>query len=127
MLVLIVLITLWVYTGISKLVDFHGFKGAILNQSFSNEIGEYVAFIVPISELIIAGMLVFGKTRFLGLIASICMLCVFSTYVGLVWSEAFDRVPCGCAGIFESMGWGAHLIVNLILLGMSILSVVTRK
>ena len=109
----ILLIMLLGYTGIAKLIDFKGFRTAIFNQPFPNEWGEIKAVAVPVIELAIVGLLLFRTTRLIGFIGALIMMTIFSVYVGLIWMGAFERTPCGCAGILDAMGWGEHLAVNI--------------
>ncbi|MCH7411858.1 hypothetical protein MM213_00045 [Belliella sp. R4-6] len=118
-----VLVLVWVYTGIGKLTDFNSFRGAILNQPFPNDIGEYVSILIPIIEVVLAILLINTRTRVIGLVGSIALLSAFSTYVGLVWVGSFERVPCGCAGIIEQLGWKAHFILNLSLLILAMIGI----
>ncbi|MCH7408973.1 hypothetical protein MM239_06180 [Belliella sp. DSM 111904] len=115
-IILWTLIVMWTYTGVGKLVAYQSFRGAILNQPFPNAIGAYVSIIVPLVEVLLAILLINLKTRVLGFMGSIALMSAFTTYVGLVWVEAFERVPCGCAGILEYVGWEAHFYINLSLL-----------
>ena len=118
-----IFVLIWTYTGISKLIDFAGFRGAILNQPFPNDIGEYLSILIPIIEVVTAILLINRKTRAIGLIGSVVMLSAFTTYVGLVWVGAFERIPCGCAGILELLGWKAHFYLNLSLLILAMIGV----
>ncbi|MEB2778731.1 hypothetical protein SYJ56_25710 [Algoriphagus sp. D3-2-R+10] len=108
-----ILIILWTYTGFDKLIGFRPSRKAFHNQTFPAELAEVLAYAVPITELLIASLLLFSVTRWWGYLGSILLLTVFTTYVGLIWVGAFPRVPCNCAGLLESLGWGAHFWLNL--------------
>ncbi|MBN7817770.1 MauE/DoxX family redox-associated membrane protein [Algoriphagus pacificus] len=114
------LILLWTYTGLDKLIRFEGSKKAFLNQPMPNELEEILAFAVPGIELLLALLLLFSVTRWWGYLGSILLLTVFATYVGLIWVGAFPRVPCNCAGILESLGWGEHFVLNLGFIGVGV-------
>ncbi|WP_339705156.1 MauE/DoxX family redox-associated membrane protein [Algoriphagus aquimarinus] len=113
------LILLWIYTGTDKLMRWEESRKAFHNQTFPPELAEVLTVMVPFTELLIAGLLLFSITRWWGYFSSILLLTVFTTYVGLIWVGAFPRVPCNCAGILNSMSWAAHFITNsiFILLG----------
>jgi uncharacterized membrane protein YphA (DoxX/SURF4 family) len=114
-----VLILLWTYTGLEKLLDFKSNSKAFHNQVFPSEIAEILAYAIPIIELVLAILLIFKIIRWWAFMGSLLLLSVFSTYIGLIWIEAFPRVPCSCAGIIAQLGWGQHLILNLVLIAMS--------
>ncbi|WPR73740.1 MauE/DoxX family redox-associated membrane protein [Algoriphagus sp. NG3] len=115
-----ILILLWTYTGLDKLIRWDASRKAFLNQPMPNGLEEVLAYAVPIVELLIALLLLFSITRWWGYLGSILLLTVFTTYVGLIWVGAFPRVPCNCAGVIDSMGWAAHFWMNLGLIGVSI-------
>jgi hypothetical protein len=115
----LVLILLFSYTALDKLIRWQESRNAFHNQTFPSELAEVLTFAVPITELLIVGLLLFTLTRWWGYLASILLLTIFITYVGLIWVGAFPRVPCNCAGIIDSLGWGAHFALNLILIGLA--------
>jgi uncharacterized membrane protein YphA (DoxX/SURF4 family) len=111
---------LWTYTGLDKLIRFEQSRKAFHNQTFPPELAEILSYAVPITEIILAILLVLNISRWWGYLGSILLLTVFITYVGLIWVGAFPRVPCNCAGLIDSMGWTAHMILNLNLLILAI-------
>lgn len=116
----VLLILIWAYSGVEKLLRFEQSRKAFHNQTFPAELAEILSHSVPIAELLLALLLLFSITRWWGYLGSILLLTVFLTYVGLIWVGAFPRVPCNCAGIIESLGWGAHFILNMVLIGISV-------
>lgn len=114
------LILLWTYTGLDKLIRFPESRKAFHNQTFPADLAEILAYAIPISELLLACLLLFSLTRWWGYLSSLLLLTVFTTYVGLIWVGAFPRVPCNCAGLLESLGWAEHFWLNLGLIGLSI-------
>lgn len=114
------LILLWIYTGLDKLIRWEDSRKAFHNQTFPAELAEVLAYAVPMVELLIALLLLFSVTRWWGYLSSILLLSVFTTYVGLIWVGAFPRVPCNCAGLLESLGWAEHFWMNLGFIGMAV-------
>ena len=115
-----ILILLWTYTGLDKLIRWEASRKAFLNQPMPNELEEVLAFVLPGIELLLALLLLFSVTRWWGYLGSILLLSVFTTYVGLIWVGAFPRVPCNCAGILESLGWAEHFVLNMICIGIAV-------
>ncbi|OOG69926.1 MauE/DoxX family redox-associated membrane protein [Algoriphagus sp. A40] len=115
------LILVWTYTGMDKLVRFEDSRKAFHNQTFPSELAELLSYTIPGVELLIALLLLFSVTRWWGYLGSVLLLTVFITYVGLIWVGAFPRVPCNCAGILESLGWAEHFWMNLICIGIGVL------
>lgn len=115
-----VLILVFGYTGLEKFLRFDQSRKAFLNQPMPNWLEEYLAFLIPGVELLLALLLLFSVTRWWGYLGSVLLLTVFITYVGLIWVGAFPRVPCNCAGILESLGWAEHFFLNLICIGIGV-------
>ena len=123
-----ILIGIFGYTGLDKVIRFKDSRRAFHNQAFPAELAEFLTFSIPVVELLIALLLLFSVTRWWGYLGSILLLTVFITYVGLIWVGAFPRVPCNCAGILESLGWAEHFWMNLGLIGISIYGIwIERK
>jgi uncharacterized membrane protein YphA (DoxX/SURF4 family) len=116
-----ILILVWTYTGLDKLIRFEDSRKSFHNQTFPAELAEALSYLIPGVELLLALLLLFSVTRWWGHMGSILLLTVFITYVGLIWVGAFPRVPCNCAGILESLGWAEHFWMNLGLIGISVL------
>lgn len=115
-----VLILVFGYAGLDKLIRFSTSRNAFHNQTFPPDLAEALSYLVPGVELLLALLLLFSATRWWGYLGSLLLLTVFTTYVGLIWVGAFPRVPCGCAGIMESLGWAEHFWLNLSLIGISV-------
>ncbi|MDR7131667.1 putative membrane protein YphA (DoxX/SURF4 family) [Algoriphagus sp. 4150] len=116
----VLLVLLWTYTGLDKLIRWDTSHKAFHNQTFPAELAEILAYTVPMAELLIALLLLFSVTRWWGYLSSILLLSIFTTYVGLIWVGAFPRVPCNCAGILESLGWAEHFWLNLGFIGLAV-------
>lgn len=114
-----ILIAIWGYTGLDKLIRFKDSRNSFRNQTFPEELAEILSYAVPGVELLLALLLLFSVTRWWGYLGSALLLTVFTTYVGLIWVGAFPRVPCGCAGILDSLGWTEHFWLNLFLICLS--------
>ena len=116
---------LWVYTAVSKLVAFGDFKAALANQVFSHDMANVLAFAIPGVELLVALSLCFTRTRLIGLALSTFLMTVFTGYTALVLGGFYDKIPCTCGGVLNSMGWQTHLYFNIGWWVLGILSLVT--
>jgi putative oxidoreductase len=52
---------------------------------------------------------------------------LFTLYVIAILLGLFKRVPCSCGGIIGSLGWVAHLWLNLFFLTLSIIAIRYHK
>lgn len=118
---------LFFYAAVSKLVDFDTSKHEMLNQIFSRDISLILVWVVPITELVIVGLLIFNFTRLLGFYASLILLFVFSIYIAITMSGVFGRIPCSCGGILKNMGYWPHLIFNLLFIVLALLGIAIER
>ncbi|SEM74449.1 MauE/DoxX family redox-associated membrane protein [Mucilaginibacter sp. P25] len=114
---------MFLYTAFSKLVDMHHFTKAIRNQPFPKIVDPSLVVGVPLVEIITGVSLLRIKSRKFGLYASAILMLSFTIYVSLAVFNVFERVPCGCAGVFQQMSWTAHLVFNLFFLLLAILGI----
>lgn len=109
-----VLLLLWIYTGLNKLIHYDKFSFEAGRSPFLQHIAPFIAVVVPAGELVIAVLLIFKRTRVAGLYASLFLMTLFTGYVYVMLHYAYD-LPCSCGGIIELLTWEQHLVVNLML------------
>ncbi|WP_106604782.1 MauE/DoxX family redox-associated membrane protein [Chitinophaga ginsengisoli] len=109
-----VLLLLWIYTGLSKLIQYDKFRFEAGRSPFLQHVAPWVAVMVPAVELIAAALLISRRTRVAGLYASLFLMTLFTGYVYIMLHDAYD-LPCSCGGIIELLTWEQHLLVNCIL------------
>lgn len=110
--IVFLLVLLWTYTASSKLADFSGFKTEMANQPFSSAVTQLLVWTIPPIELLTAFLLLFNKTRLMGLYISFILMLLFTGYIALVLLGFYDRVPCSCGGVLKQLGWQAHFWFN---------------
>ena len=113
-------IFLFVYAAVSKLTDVQKFQVQIGKSPLLTDIAPFVAWFIPITEILVAGMLAIPRLRLMGLYASFSLMVIFTAYIIAILKFS-PHVPCSCGGILESMGWTGHLIFNasFVLLGLA--------
>ncbi|MCB0476071.1 MAG: hypothetical protein KDC69_10360 [Flavobacteriaceae bacterium] len=104
---------LFIYAATSKLLDFENFRAQIGQSPVLSAYADILALVVPIVELIIAAMLITKKLRLVGLLAFYILMVAFTAYIIVIMNFS-DFIPCSCGGILEKMGWGEHLVFNII-------------
>ncbi|SHG10970.1 MauE/DoxX family redox-associated membrane protein [Pedobacter caeni] len=120
----ILLIIMWAYAAISKLLELKAFKQALATQVFPVWIGKILVWVLPVVELAIVGLLLFQKTQILGMYASFGMMLLFTLYVGGAVFNIYERYPCACGGLFAKLGWKKHFRVNIFFTLISIIGIV---
>jgi len=118
------LILLWSYSSLSKLIDLKQFEKILILQQFSVIEPKFLKWPLPFAELACAVLLIFDGTRKTGLYLSACMLASFTFYVALASFGYWRDAPCACGGILSSMPWGIHLYFNLFFIAINLVPMI---
>ncbi len=111
-------ILLFVYAGSIKLMDVQKFAVQIGKSSLLTDFANVLAYAVPITELVIAVLLIMPVTRLIGAYAFFGMMVLFTAYITAILGFS-DNIPCSCGGVLEKLGWTEHLLFNIGYVGMS--------
>lgn len=117
------LIILFSYTAISKLIAFQVFNAQLAMQPLPAWSIWPLALLIPVSELATTALLLIKLTRLWGLYMSATLMAGFTTYMALVIADFFGKTPCSCGGVLQQMGFQAHLIFNLFFLTISLIGI----
>ena len=108
------LILLFLYTGLSKVVD----RGVFL---FTLELSPWhllqsnaalVSWVLPYLEILVAVLLIPPRTRLWGFYLSAVFMVAFLLYVGIVVGSGV-QLPCSCGGVIKYLTWQQHIYFNL--------------
>ena len=116
------LVLLCVYTAVSKLIDFDSFKEQMNNQGLYYWMTNAVIWLLPVTELFTAILLMIQKWRAVGFIISFFLLLAFTGYIAFRLI-AGGEMPCSCGGVFKSMDWTTHLLFNIFFLLLSLIGI----
>lgn len=120
------LVFLFAYTATSKLMAIDQFKDVLWQAPLLGKAADIVAWMVPLTELMIISLLLIPSTRLKGLYAATALLVLFTGY--LVYMLLFSpHLPCQCGGIISALDWKTHLLVNLFLLVATGIAIRTFK
>lgn len=120
------LILLFAYTGIMKLIDHDNFQGTLSQSDLVGNWSQILAWFIPVIELGTAFLLLIPRTKVPGLVMSIVLMCVFTIYV-FYMIEFIPHLPCNCGGVIKAMSWKQHLIFNFCFTAISISGYMTSK
>lgn len=121
-LIVAALLILWIYTAISKIFDYHNFKIQLGLSPFIAQFAGIISILLPTGELIMAILLVFEKTRKVGLYLSFAVMLLFTGYIYIMLHFAYD-LPCSCGGVLAKMSWDQHLYFNIIFTGLALIGI----
>lgn len=106
------LLLLFSYAAISKLTDYNTFAGQLSKSPFLERYASIIAWLIPVTECIIALLLLFTKTRLTGLFASFALMLAFSIYIYMMLHYSY-YIPCSCGGLLAMMSWTQHFWFNV--------------
>jgi hypothetical protein len=114
------LILLFGYAAISKLVDYENFTIQLSKSPYISFFAPLLAWGLPVVELLVAAVMIFPKSKRTGLYGSLFLMTLFTAYIFSMLHFSY-YIPCACGGIFAKLDWVAHLFVNI---GIMILNLV---
>lgn len=121
-IICLLFMVLFVYAAVTKLLDYEKFRVQVGQSPLLTSVGGWVAWAVPVTELLIVLMLTIPVLRLPALYASFGLMTIFTTYIFIVLNYS-PFVPCSCGGILEKMGWTEHLVFNSIFIVLAMTGV----
>lgn len=106
------LVLLFMYTAISKLIDYRIFRTQLSKSPFLTDFAGILYWILPVAEILIAVALTIKKTRLFGLYCSLFLMTSFTVYIYAMLNFSYD-LPCSCGGVISKMDWNTHLWFNI--------------
>lgn len=111
-IICVLFIILFVYAALTKLLDYEKFRVQIGQSPLLTAFAGWIAWMVPVAEILIAIMLVFIRLRLVGLYAAFSLMVMFTTYIICILTLSL-YIPCSCGGVLEKLGWKEHLVFNI--------------
>lgn len=114
-----VLLLVFLYTAWSKLRESEQFKYTLSQSQLLSPFADVIAWLLPLSELVLVILLFIPAGRRIGLLASSLLLVALTLY--LTYMVLYDPdLPCSCGGVLAELTWKQHIFFNLFLLLLSI-------
>ena len=120
------LIFLFSYTAISKLLSIHRFEAVLGQSPLISSGAPLLAWQVPLAELGIVLLLIFYSTRKWGLWASLVMFSFFTVYLGYMVLFT-PTLPCSCGGLISTMSWPVHIGFNVFCIGLTLVGIHSER
>lgn len=122
----VLLIILWVYAAISKLLEYQVFVSQLHTHRYLQSFAGFLAWALPATEFIVAALLFLPKTRLIGLYCTVGLLLSFTIYLVLMLLSGKD-LPCSCSGIISTLSWQQHIVFNQVFLLLAITGLCTLQ
>ncbi len=117
---------LFLYTSLSKLAGYSKFKNVLIASHLLKPVSGVVAWLLPVTELVIVGLLFIPSLRLKGLYASFILISLFTLY--LIYMIIFTPdLPCQCGGVLKLLTWPEHIFFNLFFILLSLTGILLYK
>jgi uncharacterized membrane protein YphA (DoxX/SURF4 family) len=117
---------LFLYTGISKLMDYSVFKEQLSESPVLSRIAPMIAIAIPLLEFLVVVMLIVPRWRLKGFYTAAGLMTAFTIYVIVLLSFS-DKLPCSCGGIIAQLSWPQHLVFNGVFVALAIMGIILQK
>lgn len=122
-IICLLFIILFVYTAVSKFLDFDNFQAVIGQSPLITKMSVPLSHIVPISEIVIAILLMIPRHRMAGLRASFIAMLLFTFYI-IILVTLSEKIPCSCGGVIQRMTWEQHLYFNVVFVVLASIGII---
>jgi uncharacterized membrane protein YphA (DoxX/SURF4 family) len=116
------LILLFIYAATTKLLDYQKFRVELGQSPVLTAFAGWVAWMVPISEIVISIMLAYSRSRLTALYLSLSLMTVFTSYIFAI-TRFSEYIPCSCGGILQKMNWTQHFYFNIFFILLALTSI----
>ena len=120
------LLVFWLYVALDKLWEPSAFRAALLRQPFPDSWADELYWLLPAGELVLGLLFLVPANKLfrrilspLPFLLSAILMLAFTVYIGLGVVGFYAQRPCGCASVFSGISWAWHLVINIVLLGLS--------
>lgn len=121
-----VLLLLFLYTSLNKLLDHELFKNVLLGSPLLRPVAGVISWLLPFAEIIIAILLFIPSMRLKGLYSSLVLIFLLTIY--LAYMVTFTpNLPCGCGGVLKALSWPQHIFFNLFFILLSLYGIFLYK
>ncbi|OQP67794.1 MauE/DoxX family redox-associated membrane protein [Niastella populi] len=124
--VTILYIILFLYTGISKMMEYSVFKEQLASSPVLSPFANIIAILLPLTEILLVLLLIVPRWRLKGLYSSVLLMLSFTIYIIIILSFS-DKLPCSCGGAISLLSWQQHLVFNGAFLTLGVWAITLEK
>lgn len=121
--IIFLLLLMWAYTFVSKLIDFDTFERQINGAYLLSALGSALPYVLQILHLSIVVLLIKKSWRKMGLITSLFILLIYTAYLVYILKFA-PSIPCSCISLFRGLKWDDQFWLNLAVLTLNIIGLI---
>lgn len=120
------LIVLFVYAGLIKLLDYQVFRNQLSSFPLISGYAAGMAWQLPVLELVLSYFLLWPRSRLIALYTAFLLLLSISVYIVMMLTGDYV-IPCACSGVINFMSWIWHLWLNIIFMLLAITGIWASK
>ncbi|MDF2192626.1 MauE/DoxX family redox-associated membrane protein [Paraflavitalea sp. CAU 1676] len=117
---------LFIYTAISKIMDFAIFKEQLSESPILHSFAVPVAIGIPALEILLTAGLLIPRWRLRAFYASTALMVAFTIYI-IVLMNVAEHLPCSCGGVLAQLSWGEHIVFNSVYIVLGILAILLHR
>lgn len=121
--IIFLFVTLFLYTGVSKLTDYSTFKEQIALSPLLAPIAKPVAAWMPWLEFLAITLLIIPRWRLKGLYICFILMILYTGYFIAIRSIN-EFLPCSCGGILSELSWAEHVLLNSLFIALSVAGII---
>lgn len=125
-IIALLFIVLFLYTGVSKLLDYSVFRTQIGTSPVLKPVAGFIAWALPLAEFVTAALLYFSSRRLAGFWISLVMMVSFTIYIIVILNFS-EHIPCSCGGVLEQLSWQQHLVFNGVFIVLAAVGIVLQR
>lgn len=126
-LIIIILIVVFTYPGMNKLLELGKFKEQLsLSPFLSDGLSNLLSWLVPITLLSIAGLLIHKRIQQFILKLYLGLIALFTLYIIAILTLA-PFIPCSCIGFSDRFTWQQQLLFNIAVMMLVVVAMVLNK
>ncbi|MES1160793.1 MAG: MauE/DoxX family redox-associated membrane protein, partial [Bacteroidota bacterium] len=113
------LVFLFIYAATTKLFRLDLFRFQLGLFPWLRHWADFLAWGLPLVELLIAALLISSRKRILGFYASFVLMILLTGYLaGMLMTDRED-LPCSCSGVIEGLSWNQQILLNLFFMALA--------
>ncbi|HTI10327.1 MAG TPA: MauE/DoxX family redox-associated membrane protein [Puia sp.] len=113
------LVFLFVYAATSKLFRLELFRFQLGLFPWLRHWADWLAWGLPLVELLIAALLISSRKKILGFYASFALMTLLTAYLVCMLVTERENLPCSCSGVIEGLSWKQQIGLNLFFMGLA--------
>lgn len=119
-----ILILVWAYTFVSKVLDFDTFARQIKGAYLLSAAGGILPYLLQVVHVGIVILLLNKSWRRMGLLVSLSVIIAYTAYLIYILKFA-PSIPCSCIAVLRSMNWADQLYFNSGVLAINLIGLIT--